>query len=170
MTPHHLTLTEEDVRGYDTNTKVNPPLRTKDDIKALLGGLKDGTIDAIVTDHAPHHLDEKDIEFDKAAFGIVGLETALGIIMTKVVNENGLDLSKAIEKMTSGPAQVLGLNMGTLKPGSPADITVIDPEKVWTVDKNKFYSKGKNTPFDGWELKGKAVMTIVGGKTVYSDV
>lgn len=170
VTPHHLTLTEEDVRGYDTNTKVNPPLRTKDDIKALLEGLKDGTIDAIVTDHAPHHLDEKDIEFDKAAFGIVGLETALGIIMTKVVNENGLDLSKAIEKMTSGPAQVLGLNMGTLKPGSPADITVIDPEKVWTVDKNKFYSKGKNTPFDGWELKGKAVMTIVGGKTVYSDV
>ena len=169
VTPHHLTLTEEAVRNYDTNAKVNPPLRTQEDLKALLEGLKDGTIDAIATDHAPHHIDEKDIEFDKAAFGMVGLETALGLILTKVVEEGGLYINKAIEKMTSGPAKILGLHMGTLKIGATADITVIDPNRVWTVDKDKFFSKGRNTPFNGWELRGKAVMTIVDGRVVYSD-
>ena len=108
VTPHHLTLTEEAVRGYDTNAKVNPPLRTQEDLKALLEGLKDGTIDAIATDHAPHHIDEKDIEFDKAAFGLVGLETALGLVLTKIVGEGGLSLNKAVEKMNSGPAKILG--------------------------------------------------------------
>jgi dihydroorotase len=170
VTPHHLTLTEEAVRGYDTNAKVNPPLRTQEDLKALLEGLKDGTIDAIATDHAPHHIDEKDIEFDKAAFGLVGLETALGLVLTKIVGEGGLSLNKAVEKMTSGPAKILGLHMGTIKIGAPADITVIDPNRVWTVDKDKFFSKGRNTPFNGWELKGKAVLTIVDGKTAYSEI
>lgn len=169
VTPHHLTLTEKAVMGYDTNAKVNPPLRTQSDIDALLEGLKDGTIDAIATDHAPHHMDEKDMEFDKAAFGMVGLETALGVILTHIVKEGVLSLNAAIEKMTSGPAKVLGLDMGTLKIGAPADITVIDPNRVWTVDKNKFFSKGRNTPFDGWRLTGKAVLTMVDGRIVYSD-
>lgn len=169
VTPHHLTLTEKAVMGYDTNAKVNPPLRTQSDIDALLEGLKDGTIDAIATDHAPHHMDEKDLEFDKAAFGMVGLETALGVILTHIVKEGILSLNAAIEKMTSGPAKVLGLDMGTLKIGAPADITVIDPNRVWTVDKNKFFSKGRNTPFDGWRLTGKAVLTMVDGRIVYSD-
>lgn len=169
VTPHHLTLTEKAVMGYDTNAKVNPPLRTQSDIDALLEGLKDGTIDAIATDHAPHHMDEKDLEFDKAAFGMVGLETALGVILTHIVKEGVLSLNAAIEKMTSGPAKVLGLDMGTLKIGAPADITVIDPNRVWTVDKNKFFSKGRNTPFDGWRLTGKAVLTMVDGRIVYSD-
>lgn len=169
VTPHHLTLTEKAVMGYDTNAKVNPPLRTQSDIDALLEGLKDGTIDAIATDHAPHHIDEKDLEFDKAAFGMVGLETALGVILTHVVKEGVLSLNAAIEKMTLGPAKVLGLDMGTLKIGAPADITVIDPNRVWTVDKNKFFSKGRNTPFDGWRLTGKAVLTMVDGRIVYSD-
>jgi len=169
VTPHHLTLTEKAVMGYDTNAKVNPPLRTQSDIDALLEGLKDGTIDAIATDHAPHHMDEKDLEFDKAAFGMVGLETALGVILTHIVKEGVLSLNAAIEKMTSGPAKVLGLDMGTLKIGAAADITVIDPNRVWTVDKNKFFSKGRNTPFDGWRLTGKAVLTMVDGRIVYSD-
>ena len=117
VTPHHLTLTEEAVLGFDTNAKVNPPLRTQEDIDALLEGLKDGTIDAIATDHAPHHFDEKDLEFDKAAFGMVGLETALGVILTKVVEEKDIPINTVIEKMTIGPAKVLGLELGTLKIG-----------------------------------------------------
>lgn len=169
VTPHHLTLTEDAVMGYDTGAKVNPPLRTQTDLTALMEGLKDGTIDAIATDHAPHHIDEKDLEFDKAAFGMVGLETALGIILTRIVKQDGLSLNTAVEKMTLGPAKVLGLDLGTLSIGASADITVIDPNRVWIVDKNKFFSKGRNTPFNGWKLKGKAVMTIVDGKTVYSD-
>lgn len=170
VTPHHLTLTEEAVLGFDTNAKVNPPLRTQEDIDALLEGLKDGTIDAIATDHAPHHFDEKDLEFDKAAFGMVGLETALGVILTKVVEEKDIPINTVIEKMTIGPAKVLGLELGTLKIGVPADITVIDINKEWTVDKDKFFSKGRNTPFHGFKLKGKAVMTIVDGKVTYSEI
>lgn len=169
VTPHHLTLTEDAVKTYDTNTKVNPPLRTQEDLEALLEGLKDDTIDAIVTDHAPHHIDEKDLEFDKATFGMIGLETTLGLILTRIVSKSGLSLKQAIQKMTSGPARVLGLDMGTLKIGAPADITVIDPNLVWTVDKHEFFSKSTNTPFDGWQLKGKAVMTMVDGKAVYSN-
>lgn len=170
VTPHHLTLTEEAVMGYNTNAKVNPPLRTQEDINALLEGLKDGTIDAIATDHAPHHFDEKDLEFDKAAFGLVGLETALGVILTNVVEKSGLPLNTVIEKMTIGPAKVLGLDMGTLRVGAPADITVIDTNREWIVDKDKFFSKGRNTPFDGFKLKGKAVMTIADGNIIYSEI
>ncbi|MDK2878332.1 MAG: dihydroorotase [Thermoanaerobacteraceae bacterium] len=168
-TPHHLTLTEEAVVGYDTNAKMNPPLRTKEDVEALLEGLKDGTIDVIATDHAPHSIDEKDVEFDKASFGIVGLETSLGLILTHIVGKGKLDLGQAIEKMTIGPARALGIDAGSLTIGKPADITVIDPDLEWTVDKNKFFSKGRNTPFHGWKLKGKAVLTMVGGKIVYAD-
>lgn len=168
-TPHHLTLTEEAVVGYDTNAKMNPPLRTKEDVEALLEGLKDGTIDVIATDHAPHSIDEKDVELDKASFGIVGLETSLGIILTHIVGKGKLDLGQAIEKMTIGPARALGIDAGSLTIGKPADITVIDPDLEWTVDKNKFFSKGRNTPFHGWKLKGKAVLTMVGGKIVYAD-
>jgi dihydroorotase len=168
-TPHHLTLTEEAVVGYDTNAKMNPPLRTKEDVEALLEGLKDGTIDVIATDHAPHSIDEKDVEFDKASFGIVGLETSLGLILTHIAGKGKLDLGQAIEKMTIGPARALGIDAGSLTIGKPADITVIDPDLEWTVDKNKFFSKGINTPFHGWKLKGKAVLTMVGGKIVYAD-
>ncbi len=169
VTPHHLILTDEDVRGYDTNAKMNPPLRTRDDVDALIEGLQDGTIDVIATDHAPHSEDEKDVEFDKAAFGIVGLETALGLIMTHIVGKGKLTAAEAISKMTSGPAKILRFNAGSLKIGMPADITVIDLGREWVVDKNKFFSKGKNSPFGGWKLKGKAVMTFVEGKAVYAD-
>ncbi|NLC63683.1 MAG: dihydroorotase [Thermoanaerobacterales bacterium] len=169
VTPHHLILTDEDVRGYDTNKKMNPPLRTREDINSLLGGLKDGTIDVIATDHAPHSEDEKDIEFDKAAFGIVGLETALGLVMTHIAEKGLLTVEEVISKMTSGPAKVLRFDAGSLKIGMPADITIIDPNREWAVDKNMFFSKGKNTPFHGWKLKGKAVLTFVEGNVVYAE-
>lgn len=167
VTPHHLILTEEAVLGYNTNAKMNPPLRTEEDIEALVEGLKDGTIDAIATDHAPHSRDEKDVEFDKAAFGIVGLETSLGLILTHIVGKGKLSLPEAIQKMTAGPAKALGIDAGRLAVGKPADITVIDPDIEWTVEGDKFLSKGRNTPFDGWKLKGRAVMTMVEGKIVY---
>lgn len=167
VTPHHLILTEEAVLGYNTNAKMNPPLRTEEDIEALVEGLKDGTIDAIATDHAPHSRDEKDVEFDKAAFGIVGLETSLGLILTHIVGKGKLSLPEAIQKMTAGPAKALGIDAGRLAVGKPADITVIDPDIEWTVEGDKFSSKGRNTPFEGWKLKGRAVMTMVEGKIVY---
>lgn len=165
-TPQHLLLTEEAVKGYNTMAKVNPPLRTNEDVKALQKALADGIIDIIATDHAPHHFDEKDVEFDKAAFGMVGLETALGLVLTHLVGTGKLSLSDMVERMSTAPARLLGLNLGTLAPESPADITVIDPELSWTVDPDKFYSKGKNTPFKDCKLTGKAVMTIVNGKIV----
>jgi dihydroorotase len=161
--PHYFSLTEEAVRGYNTLAKMNPPLRTADDVAAIKQGLKDGTIDVIATDHAPHAADEKSGEFDYAAFGIVGLETALGLAL-KLVDEGILTLSEAIAKLSIKPATVLKLNKGTLSPGSDADITIIDPSEEWVVDSSRFKSKSKNTPFDGWKLKGKAVQTIVGGQ------
>ncbi|MCF6097782.1 dihydroorotase [Thermovorax subterraneus] len=169
VTPHHLVLTEDAVMGYNTNAKVNPPLRTEEDIQALIEGLKDGTIDAIASDHAPHSMDEKDVEFDKAAFGISGLETSLGLILTFLVGPGKLSLKEMVEKMSTNPARILKIEGGTLREGSLADITVIDLKKKWTVESAKFFSKGKNTPFEGWELKGKAVMTIVRGKIVYAE-
>jgi dihydroorotase len=156
VTPHHLILTEDAVLEYDTNAKVNPPLRTSRDVEVLIEGLKDGTIDAIVTDHAPHHVDEKDVEFDKAAFGIVGLETAVGLLYTHLVYTGKLKMETLIQKMTINPAKILGISAGSLKPGSPADITVWDPTVLSTVDKHKFQSKSKNTPFHGWEIRCKA--------------
>jgi dihydroorotase len=167
-TPHHLILTEEAVADYDTNAKMAPPLRTRADVDALRTGLADGTIEAIATDHAPHHVDEKDCEFDQAANGIVGLETALGLGL-KLVDDGVLDLPTLIARMTIGPARLLGIPAGTLELGAPADVVVIDPERRWKVSARGFRSKSRNTPFDGWDLQGKAVATFVGGTLVYED-
>jgi dihydroorotase len=181
VTPHHLTLTEERVMGsqleksnqliYDTNAKVNPPLRTKEDIVALIKGLKDGTIDAIATDHAPHTLVDKMCEFGLAAFGISGLETALACLMG-LVHSGQLDLETLVSKLTAEPATIIGTRygeLGTLKPGCRADVTLFDPNKEWIVNSRDFASKGKNTPFDGYRLKGQVRMTVVAGQIVYRD-
>ncbi len=165
-TPHHFTLTDEAVRGYDTNAKMNPPLRSAEDVAAIRAGLADGTIDAIATDHAPHHYDEKNVEFNIAMNGVVGLETALPLTL-RLVEEGVLPLAAAVARLTSGPSRALGLPCGNLEIGGPADITVIDPELKWTVEAAKLASKSKNTPFDGWKMKGAATHTIVGGKIVY---
>ncbi len=168
-TPHHFSLTDEAVMGYDTNTKVNPPLRKQEDVLAIIEGLKDGTIDAIATDHAPHASEEKDAEYNYAPFGMVGLETAVGLVMTKLVGQGHLTLAQAIEKLTIKPASILGLNKGQLAVGSDADITLIDLEKKEIVESKNFASKGKNTPFQGMELKGLPVGTIVAGEIVMKD-
>jgi len=165
-TPHHFTLTDEAVRGYNTNAKMNPPLRSAEDVAAVRAGLADGTIDAIATDHAPHHIDEKNVEFNIALNGIVGLETALPLSL-RLVEDGILPLKDAIARLTIGPARALGIPRGTLEVGTAADVTVIDPELKWTVAAEKLLSKSKNTPFDGWKLKGVATHTIVGGKIVY---
>jgi dihydroorotase len=168
VTPHHLTLTDDAVKGYDTNAKMNPPLRGEHDREAVIQGLKDGTIDCVATDHAPHSTIEKDIEFDRAANGVVGLETALPLVL-RLVEKDILTLSQAIERMTADPARVLGLEKGTLQVGADADITIIDTAREWVVEADRFYSKSRNTPFDGWKMKGRAVKTIVGGRVVYSE-
>lgn len=168
VTPHHFSLTDEVLSDYDTNAKMNPPLRTQNDVKAVIEGLRDGTIDAIATDHAPHSIDEKKVEFALAPFGIVGLETALGLSL-KMAEENGIELNTIIEKLTHTPSGILNLGRGTLKIGSPADITVFDPDEQWVVDCDKFFSKAKNSPFSGWTLKGRVKHTIVYGEIVYSD-
>jgi dihydroorotase len=166
VTCHHLWLTETAVEGYDTNAKMNPPLRTAADVAALQAGLADGTIAAVASDHAPHHRDEKDVEFDAAAMGIVGLETTLPLVL-RLVRERRIALVDAIARMTTGPAAILGLARGTLAPGAVANVTLIDPERRWIVDANAFRSKGRNTPFHGWEMTGAAVLTMVGGRVVY---
>jgi len=156
---------------YDTNAKVNPPLRTQEDIAALIQGLKDGAIDAIATDHAPHTLVDKMCEFGLAAFGISGLETALACLMS-LVHGGQLDLKTLISKLTSEPARIIGTRygeLGILKPGCRADITLFDPNKEWIVDCQDFVSKGKNTPFDGCHFKGRVSMTILSGKVIYRD-
>lgn len=161
--PHYFTLTDEAVRGYNTMAKMNPPLRTEVDVAAIKQGLKDGTLDVIATDHAPHAMDEKSVEFDYAPFGIVGLETALGLVF-KLVHEGVLTITEAVRKLSLNPASILKINKGTLSVGADADITIIDPDVEWTVDSSQFKSKSRNTPFDGWKLKGRAVQTIVGGR------
>ena len=168
-TPHHLVLTEKAVAEsqYDPNTKMNPPLRSEDDRQALLAGLGDGTIDAIASDHAPHHEDEKLQEYDDAPFGIVGLETAVPLAMDRLVRPGIIDLSRMAELMSLNPARILGLNKGTLAPGADADITVIDPGLEMTVDPARFQSRSRNTPFAGWRLKGWPILTIVGGRAVH---
>jgi dihydroorotase len=153
--PHHFTLNDEAVLSYDTNTKMNPPLRTQQDVEAMLAGLKDGTIDVIATDHAPHAVEEKEVEFGAAPFGIVGLETALGLVISRLVETGTLNLIQAIVKMTANPARILKLERGFFKKGSPASLTIFDPKAEWTVDRRKFKSKSKNTPFHNWKLKGK---------------
>ena len=166
-TPHHFTLTHEIVRTFDTNAKVNPPLRTKRDVEALKRGLSDGTIDCIATDHAPHSIEEKEVDFDSAPFGMVGLETALGLVITELVNRRILSWTQAIAKMTVNPARILNLKSGRMKRNFPADITIIDPKVSWIVDPTKFQSKSKNSPFGGRRLQGKVFCTIVDGKVVY---
>ena len=164
--PHHLLLDDSSVEGYDTFAKMSPPLRSAEDEKALIKGLKDGTIDAVATDHAPHSSIEKDVEFNAAANGIVGLETSLGLVL-ELVEKKEIDLVTAIERMTCGPARVMGLNKGSLKVGAPADVAIIDLDKKWTVDPSKFYSRSKNTPFGGRVLKGQVVKTLLNGKIVF---
>src|SRR5690606_15380909 len=167
VTPHHLTLTDEAVDGYRTEAKVNPPLRTAEDVAALREGLADGTLDVLATDHAPHHYDEKEQAFDDAPFGMVGLETALGIALTELVRKGVLTLSQLVDRVSCGPARAFRLPGGTLAVGSPADVTVIDLDAEWIVDPDKFLSKSRNTPFAGWKLVGQAALTIVGGRVVW---
>jgi dihydroorotase len=166
--PHYFTLTEEAVKNYNTHAKMNPPLRTDKDIAAIQEALNDGILDIIATDHAPHADTEKNLEFDQAANGIVGLETSLSLGLN-LVGQNILTLQGLIEKMAKNPAQILGIQ-NDLVPGAHADITIIDPEKIFEVDAEKFRSKGRNTPFNGWQLKGRAVMTLVGGRVVFEDL
>jgi dihydroorotase len=164
--PHHFTLTEEVVRGFNTLAKMNPPLRTWRDVQAIKEGLRDGTIDAIATDHAPHATQEKQQGFTEAPFGIVGLETALPLTLT-LVEEGIMSLESAIEKLSSAPARVFGLSKGTLQVGADADVAIIDPQAQWEVDPAKFRSKSRNTPFAGWKVKGCVLTTIVGGRVVF---
>ncbi len=168
-TPHHLTLTEKDAIKCGPDAKVNPPLRDKDDVEALRTGLKDGTIDVIATDHAPHAPEEKARGWQEAPFGVIGLETALGVVLTKLVHPGIITLAEAIEKMSTNPARILGIPGGCLAVGNPADITVIDLDREWIVDPERFVSKGRNTPFKGWRLRGKAYATIVGGRVIMRD-
>lgn len=167
--PHHFSLTDEAVGGYNTATKVNPPLRGAADVEAIKEGLRDGTIDVIATDHAPHTVEEKDVEYNYAPFGMVGLETAVGLAFKELVIPGLVSLEELVMKMSCNPARILGLNKGHLGVGADADITVIDPDRCETVDVHKFASKGKNSPFAGWELTGTPVVTIVGGKVVMQD-
>jgi dihydroorotase len=168
VTPHHFTLTEEAVRGYDTNTKMNPPLRGAEDVAAMKEGLADGTIDAIATDHAPHAAYEKAVEFELAPFGVIGLETALALAITRLHRERRLPLARIVELLSANPARIMKLKgRGTLARGSVADVTIFDPARRWTYDVSKSLSKSRNSPFDGWQLWGKVVATIVGGKVVF---
>jgi len=165
--PHHFTLTDESLRSFDSNFKMNPPLRTKYDIEAVIGGLRDGTIDLLATDHAPHAREKKARELDQAPFGIVGLETLIPITVFGLIEPGHLTWPDVIRKLTIAPAQLLRISKGTLKPGADADVTLIDPEMTWTIDPAAFYSKSRNTPFGGWKVKGRAVMAIVAGEIRY---
>ena len=167
--PHHLSLTEDAVEGYDTNAKMNPPLRTADDVAALQEAVRDGTIDLVATDHAPHHYDEKEREFSDAPNGIVGLETALAVVATHLVVPGILNWPTLVDRMSTTPARVFGLAGGTLRRESVADITIFDPAAEWSVDPDTFLSKGRNSPYRGKRLTGRASCTIVGGRVVYRD-
>ena len=170
VTPHHLSLTDAAVVGFDTNTKMSPPLRSEEDRAALIEGVRDGTIDAIATDHAPHHSDEKMLEYDRAPSGVVGLETAFGLALTVLHHSGNVSLSRIIEMLTIGPARAFSLPGGTLAVGSPADITLINPDREWTVEPQRFKSKSRNTPFAGWKLRGLVVETLVDGRRVWEGV
>jgi dihydroorotase len=167
VTPHHLTLTDEALVRYDTNLKMNPPLRPEGDRAALVRGLKDGVVDAIGTDHAPHHHDEKWVEFARAPFGIIGLETAVPVLLTRLVHEGGLALPRFVELLTAGPARALGVAGGSLAPGEIADLTVLDLGREGVIDPDAFRSRSRNTPWGGFAYRGQAVMTIVGGRVVH---
>jgi dihydroorotase len=167
-TPHHFTLTDEAVEGYRTEAKVNPPLRSAADVRAVKAGLADGTLDVIATDHAPHHYDEKEQAFDDAPFGLIGLETALGLAVTELVDGGVLDLPTLIERMSCAPARAFRLPGGTLRKGATADVTVFDPAEEWVVDPTRFLSKSRNSPFAGRRLRGRARWTVVGGRVVWA--
>lgn len=168
VAPHHFTLTESAVRGYDTNAKMSPPLRVDSDIEAIKQGLGDGVIDIIATDHAPHDVVDKQMEFDRACFGIVGLETALPLTL-RLVEEKILSLGKMVEKLASRPAEIFNLDRGVLGVGDIADVVIFNPEAEVTIDAGAFKSRSKNSPFDGWKVKGKVIRTLVAGKTVFSE-
>ena len=166
--PHHIALTDEAIRGFDTNFKMNPPLRSQEHVDALIAGIADGTITILASDHAPHCGYEKEVEFDQAPFGILGLETELGLFLDILVHKRAaIDLPRLIQLYTQNPAELLGLDRGTLSAGAVADVTLIDPDLEWTVDRDASESRSRNVPFHGWRLKGRAVRTIVGGKTVW---
>jgi dihydroorotase len=165
--PHHISLTEDRVVGYDTNAKMNPPLRTARDVEALRDAVKDGTIDVIATDHAPHHYDEKEREFADAPNGIIGLETALAVSVTNLVETGHIDFRTLVDKMSCAPARIFGLPGGSLAKGSVADVTIFDPAREWKVNPSEFRTKGRNTPYAGMKLRGRAVCTIVGGRLVH---
>ena len=167
--PHHIALTDSCIQGYNTNFKMNPPLRTETDVEALIEGIADGTVTILASDHAPHCEFEKEVEFDLAPFGILGLETELGLFIDILVHKKkAIDLSRLIELYTINPAKLLGLDRGTLSIGAVADVTLINPDLEWTVDKEASFSRSRNTPFHGWELKGRAVRTIVNGQTAWA--
>ena len=167
VTPHHITLTEDSVRTFDTNTKVNPPLRTEEDVAALLEGIADGTVDAVASDHAPHHKDEKDLEYDAAPFGLLGLETAVSLSLDALVHKRDIGWKRFVELFSTNPARILSIDKGSLSPGATADVTILDPEAEIVVDPNRFASKSRNTPFKGFKLKGAPWATIVSGKIVF---
>ncbi|HRR26263.1 MAG TPA: dihydroorotase [Acidobacteriota bacterium] len=167
VAPHHLVLTDEAVRSYDTNLKMNPPLRTQEDVDALLEGLADGTVDCIATDHAPHLRQDKEVTFEEAAHGVIGLETAVSLVWEFLVNRDVISPSRAVELMSLNPSRILKLGRGSLEPGRPADVTLIDPAKEVVVDVAEFHSKGRNCPYHGWRLRGAPVMTIVSGRVSY---
>jgi dihydroorotase len=170
VTPHHIALNDERLKSFDTNYKMKPPIMSEDHRQALIEGLQDGTISCIATDHAPHTETEKMVEFDYAPFGIIGLETAVPVCMTELYHKNFLSLYDLISKFTKGPAELLGLEGVSLAPGTPADITVLDPEKYFVIDKNNFYSKSRNTPFHGYKARGKSVALFVDGNCIYSEL
>jgi dihydroorotase len=170
VTPHHFTLVDDHVGEFDTHYKMNPPLRSVADRRALIEGLTDGTIDAIATDHAPHAFHEKQVEFERAAFGITGLETALPLAITVLHHHFKLPLRRIVELLSSNPAKIFGLQgRGTLAVGSHADVSVFDPKKKWVFDASQSRSKSRNTPFDGWSFTGRAIATIVAGRIVHQD-
>jgi dihydroorotase len=168
VAPHHWTLTDEAVQDYDTNTKMSPPLRSQDHLDAILEGLRDGTVDAIASDHAPHHMDEKELEFDQAPFGIVGLETSIGLALDRLVNEGIISLERLVELCSTNPARILKLqDRGTLTSGARADVTIIDPAMAWTFDVSRSKSKSRNTPFNGYRFRGGVVATLVAGRLLH---
>ena len=169
VTPHHFTLIDKEVLSFNTNTKMRPPLREEEDVAALGQGLKDGTIDIIATDHAPHTLEEKEVDYISAPFGIIGLETALGLVIRELVEKGTLSLMEALAKLTVNPARILGMSIGRIEEGARADLTIFDPEKTWKVREEEFLSKSTNSPFIGWELPGKVEWTVAGGKVAYQS-
>jgi dihydroorotase len=166
-TPHHFALTDGDIASYDSSYKMKPPLRSDCDVAAVFEGIVSGTVDAIATDHAPHPGSEKMQEFERCPFGIIGLETALGLALEKLFHSGKINLMRLVELFSIGPARILHLDRGTLAPGVPGDVTLVDTERAWTYDVNRSFSKSKNTPFDGWQFRGGPVATIVGGKVVW---